>query len=149
MSLKVFGLTLLLFSAYFLTPVPTLAGKTNKKTRLPASFEMWAGPSHVVVYHNQSISIQIALRNVTDRDAYIRQWFWPVPFGIHTDLHCLMLRCHNQITGKKVRYTCPRLVGQFQMLKEKNFPIKFLPVHSPETSLMYVSFALCHLVNTF
>ena len=85
---------------------------------------MRAQPRLIIVHRNQSIPIKVALRNVTNHDAYIRLWFWPVPFGPHTDLHCFMLRCRNQITGKEVRYTWPPTQMLVSDAQGKEFPNK-------------------------
>lgn len=83
------------------------AQKTNKATSSTDLFGLSARPTSVVVHHNQRIPIEFTLTNRSGRDAYIRLWFWPTSFGRHTDLHCFMMRCRDESTGKEVQYRWP------------------------------------------
>ena len=114
----------LLSAACFLIPNLALAQKTDKVTELKNAFQMHAWPKYVVVHRNQSIPVKITLRNMTDGDAYIRLWFWPVPFGPHTDLHSLVLRCRNQSTGKEVQYIWPPAGRTISDAQGKELPDK-------------------------
>jgi hypothetical protein len=87
-----------------------------------AAIEFRATAYRAVVHGKQPVYINLFFKNVTAQDVYLRLWITPpVPFGTNlTDLHCLLMRCRNQATGKEVQYTWwpPQLVPAYVQRKE-------------------------------
>ncbi len=141
MSVERSGLTVVLFATSCTLSGQALAQSKDQVTISKPSFELRASPGNVVVHRNQPISVTVDLTNVTGRDAFVRLWTWPTPFGPHTDLHCLMLQCRAQFTGKEVSYkwpppgktvedgeVSPHLPAVMEALREQGCSVEVRPV---------------------